>query len=232
MRIPIIEDLTAGPIPVGSALLVEYDPTSQWYATSFTIAAEWLKAGGKVRYGIAAQPPDQMRSQLNRVGLGTEQLEANEQLQLYDFYTPTLGQKSKEKYAPPTLKVADLSIWWTKAQLSGPPVPNLLRMLDDLSVFERFNDEKSWVEFALTRMIPTTFVLKEHAIRGIMKGVHSDWAYKRLEAASAGVIDLKLDETGEEPRNLIRIRSIRNVGFDARWHPLKIGENFEVTLEK
>ena len=42
----------------------------------------------------------------------------------------------------------------------------------------------------------------------------------------------KLDETTDPPRNLIRIRSMRNVGFDGRWHQLKVKEKFEVTLEK
>ncbi len=231
-RIPLIEDLTTDPIPAGYNLLAEYDPTSLWYTVSFSIAAEWLKQGGRVRYGIAAQPPDKMRFHLKRLRLEAEELERTGQLELYDFFTATLGQKSREKLAPPTLKVADLSIWWTRAQLAGPSVPNLLRMLDDLSVLERFNDEKSWVEFALTRMFPTAFFLKEYSLRGVMKGVHSDRAYNRLEAANDGVIDFRLDESGEKPRNLMRIRSLRDIGFDGRWHELKIGKNFEVTLEK
>jgi KaiC/GvpD/RAD55 family RecA-like ATPase len=36
-----------------------------------------------------------------------------------------------------------------------------------------------------------------------------------LEAAADGVIDIKLDETSEEARSMMRIRSIRNVGFDS-----------------
>jgi len=31
---------------------------------------------------------------------------------------------------------------------------------------------------------------------------------------------------------LMRIRNMRNAHFDREWHELKIGENFEVTLEK
>jgi hypothetical protein len=52
------------------------------------------------------------------------------------------------------------------------------------------------------------------------------------EAAYDGIIDFKLDESVDPPKNLIRLRSIRNTGFDGRWHALKIGENFEVTLAK
>lgn len=63
-------------------------------------------------------------------------------------------------------------------------------------------------------------------------GYHSDWVYKAVEAAVDGIIDFKLDDSGEEPQNLMRIRSMRNVGYDGKWHGLKVGENLEVTLEK
>jgi hypothetical protein len=53
-----------------------------------------------------------------------------------------------------------------------------------------------------------------------------------MEAASEGIIDFKLDEATDPPMNLMRIRSLRDVGFDGRWHQLKIGTNLEVTLEK
>ena len=42
----------------------------------------------------------------------------------------------------------------------------------------------------------------------------------------------KVEEEGQSTRDLIRIRSMRNVHFDREWHELKIGHNFEITLEK
>ncbi len=53
----------------------------------------------------------------------------------------------------------------------------------------------------------------------LIRGVHSEWLYRTLEAAHDGIIDFRLDEAGEETRNLIRVRSMQNVGFDSRWHP-------------
>jgi KaiC/GvpD/RAD55 family RecA-like ATPase len=53
-----------------------------------------------------------------------------------------------------------------------------------------------------------------------------------LEAAVDCVVDLKLEEAGDETSNLIRVRNMRSVGFDSRWHRLKIGGNLEITLEK
>ncbi len=68
-------------------------------------------------------------------------------------------------------------------------------------------------------------------VRGLMDGVHSDWAYKQLESAHDGIIDFKFDKTSDPPRNQMRIRTMRNVPFDGNWHQLKTSENFEVKLE-
>jgi KaiC/GvpD/RAD55 family RecA-like ATPase len=159
------------------------------------------------------------------------ELERLDRLRIHDYYTFTLGKKSQEKLAS-SLKVADMSIEFAKTQMTGPPIPHVVRAADNLSVFARFNDEKSWIEFFLTRGLPTASLTKSTGISGIIRGLHSDSVYKQLEDAHDGIIDLKLDETGEVVRNLIRIRKMQDVGFDSRWHPLKIDENFEVTLEK
>ena len=94
------------------------------------------------------------------------------------------------------------------------------------------NDEKTLVDYLLTRGFPSFKSRKITTIRGIIGGLHSDWFRKSVEAASDGIIDFKLDEATDPPRNLMRVRNMRNVGFDGRWHSLKIDENFEVTLEK
>ncbi len=132
------------------------------------------------------------------------------------------------------MKAADLSIWVAKDFMRAPPTPpESLVIADSLSMYDRFNDEKAWVEFMLTRVIPSRKSLKQTAIRGLIKGIHSDWAYKQLEAAADGVIDFRLEETSKgETLDLMRIRSLRNVAFTSGWHCLKFGENFEVTLEK
>jgi KaiC/GvpD/RAD55 family RecA-like ATPase len=241
MHVPLVEDLLKAPLVPGASLLVEYDPTSSWYRASLTIAAGWLKAGGVVSYHVAAQPPENIRSQLSQLGLNVKQLETDDKLRVFDWYTATLGRKSHEKYAFYSLKAADLSVLFAKYMMateqgidSTPPAPSpdWLRILDDASCLARFNEEKSWIEFVRTRMIPIASLWKSTGIVGLIKGIHSDSAYKNLEAASDGVIDVKLDETTEEPRSMMRIRSMRNVGFDARWHQLMTGENSEVTIEK
>ena len=243
-RLPLIEDLTKEPIPRGSNILVEFDPASQWYNASFTIAAGWIRSGGVASYNVYDHRPEDVRLQLKRLGLDVEALETEEKLRILDWYTIQLGQKSTEKYATPTasLKVADLSILWSRAMIptGSSPFPgtqyrlgpDVLRIGDDESVLLRFNDEKSFIDFWRTREIPVAAARKSTQIVGAVKGVYSEYVYKSLEASVDGIIDFKLEEEGKSTRDLIRIRSMRNVHFDREWHELKIGDNFEVTLEK
>ncbi len=143
-----------------------------------------------------------------------------------------MGQKSKERFAVESLKVADLSIYIGREAMADSPAPEFLIIADNISVLDRFNAERNWIEMYLTRPIPMSKVRQITNLNGIIEGIHSDWAYKQLEAAVDGIINFKLDETTDSAQNLIRIRNMRNIGFDGRWHRLKTGENFEVTLEK
>lgn len=231
-RIPLIEELTTEPVPPGSNLMVQYDAGSYWFNASVTIAAGWLKTGGRCMYLDASQPPDNLRSQLARLGLNVGELEKEDRLDIEDIYTATLGQTSKERNAWPTLKASDLSIMFAKYMNRAPVDPLLLRIADDHSVFARFNGDKAWVELMLSRHIPIGPKIKSTAVIGYLSGVHSDWLYKQLGAAYDSIIDFKLDESQDPPRNLIRMRSMRNVRFDGKWHQLALADNFEVSMEK
>ena len=237
MRLALIEDLLTEPLPAGSNFLVEYDAASQWYRASLNIAREWLRVGGEVGYNVAAQFPDNLRSQLRKLGLNVEEFEAGGKLEIWDWYTATLGQKSKEKFVgASTLKAADLSIDIGRDELkpamAGETYADYLRIWDNCSVMARFNDDKAWVEFLVTRVFPSAFHSKSTLIVGVIRKIHSEWVYRQLEDAADGVIDFKIDEIGEETRDVLRIRSMRSVPFDRKWHRLKIGENLEVSLEK
>lgn len=236
-RIPLIEDLTQGSVPLGSNLLIEFDPASQWYNSCITMAAGWVKDGGSVGYNGFIQHPDKVRMQLSRIGMNVDDLERNDRLRVYDWYTPTLGRKSKEKYGIDSLKVADQSIEFRLSEddLNNPEEPEWpesLRIVDNFSTLARFNDEKSWIEFMLTRVFPIGSVKKSTLIFGIMKGVHSEWAYRQLEGSADGIIEFRLDEVGGKARDIVQIKTMRNVHFNRELHELNVGENFEVTLKR
>lgn len=151
-RIPLVDDLIAGTIPPGSNILVEFDSGSQWYNASLTMGAGWLKSGGFLDYNVTAQPAANVRSKLKRLGLDVDLLEKEGKFELTDWYTATLGKKSSEGSAFDSLKVADLSINISKfGELSESARSAWLGIRDNSSTLARFNDEKAWVEFEVTR---------------------------------------------------------------------------------
>jgi len=231
-KIPLIEDLTLGSVPDGSNLLVEFDSTSQWYNASISIGAGWIETGGKLAYNAAAQPPERVRARFSAIYAKPEVLERTGRLRIFDWYTATLGRKSKEPMALDSLRIADLSIQFSRQQIPGPPIPEFLGVTDNASVLARFNDEKAWIEFALTRAIPSSYTRRSTSIDGILNGVHSEWAYRQLEAGYDGVIDFRLEEDGKQTRDLMRIRSMRDLKHDRGWHELQIGENLEISISK
>jgi KaiC/GvpD/RAD55 family RecA-like ATPase len=226
---PIIEELAKDPIPPGSNILVEFDPASQWFNASLTIAAGWMKDGGSVSYIAQSQSPDDIRSQLRRLGVAVDTLQKEDRLWITDFYTISIGQKSKEKFTPDSLKVNDLSIWIAREAMVDSAAPEFLVISDNGSILDRFNDEKNWVELYLTRPIPMAKSREITQLMVFMGGVHSNWAYKQLEAAMDGIVDFKVEEAHEPARDLVRMRSMRKARFDRKWHELSVGENCEIS---
>lgn len=230
-RIPIIEELTTEPIPAGSTVLVEFTGASQWHNAALTITKGWIMSGGKVSYSAFTEPPGTLRSQLQAIGLEVEEVERGDKLRIHDFYSATLGQTSKEKYAHDSLKIHDLSIEFSRLTMRESPQPEWLRVVDnEPSTLVRFNDERAVVEFLLTRHFPSHGLRKSTAVFGLLRGVHSPSMYEQLEAASEGIIDFKLDESTDPAQDLFRIRNMRSVQFDGRWHRLTRAKNSEITL--
>jgi len=218
-------------MPPGSNLLIEFEPTSQWYNSSFTMAAGWIKQGGDVGYNGFGQPSDRIRTQLIALGLNVDELEKDDQLQILDWYTPTLGRKSEDGID--SLRVADLSIEFRITDDPNEPSEwaETLRIADNFSTLARFNDEKSWIEFMLTRVFPLAPATKSTLVFGIMKGVHSEWAYRQLEGSADGVVEFKLQDIGMETRDVVQIRSMRNVHYSREVTELRMDENFLVQLK-
>jgi KaiC/GvpD/RAD55 family RecA-like ATPase len=228
----LIGDLISEPLPAGSVVLVEYDPTAQWYAASLIIAAGWLQSGGKIAYTAGTTPPDAVRVHLRRLRVNVEELERNDRLRIWDWYSRVMGRSSTEKYSVDSLKAADLSIRMLKDMKRVPPVPEVLRISENFSLLDRYNEEKSWVDFALSRLIPWASLSQSTWIFGVISEIHSNWAYRNLESAVDCVVDFQLVEEKGEAATRIRVRSARNLPFNAHWHRLKISENLGITIER
>ena len=136
-----------------------------------------------------------------------------------------------------SLKVADLSLQWlkeTKGKLSpdviGEDPPGTLIVAESISPLLRFNDEKAYLEWVENRLDPGLRRSKYITLQGIVRGIHSEVFYKRMENAADGVIEVRVLERDEQAKNLLRIRGLKGKRYDARWHAIEIKPNGEALI--
>ena len=137
-----------------------------------------------------------------------------------------------------SLKVADLSVQWLKDMKQGfEPSgvfetwpPGSLTVAESMSPALRFNEEKPYLEWRISRDNPNLRKARRISLAGVVRGVHTESFYKQLESDVDGVIDLRVMERNEEWKNFLCIRSLKGQLHDARWHEIQIKRNGEATF--
>jgi len=249
--VPLLDKLIPDGIEAGTVFNVEYDPDSQWLAVATTIGARYLQAGGRVGFVSVMRPPEAVKKNLAKLGIDVAAAIAERRLNVDDWYTATLtggriAEQEKAALIEPieggnrlrSIKVADLSVEWLRLSKQGPlPFdvietwpPGGLTIFDSVTEVTRFNEENSYLEYAITRGFTNERKAKRIRIGGAARGVQEESFYKRLEGASDGIIDLRVMERDDEAKNFLRVRTLRGQPHDARWHEIGIKPNGEAIL--
>jgi KaiC/GvpD/RAD55 family RecA-like ATPase len=252
VTVPLLAPLIPGGIRPGTMLLVEFDPESQWFSVATTIAARFYETKHHVGYLAMGRPPEEVKRSLTGLGVNVSDGEKTGLLAIEDWYSASLSggrveHAGKDRLFESTesglrvlsLKVADLSVEWLKSSRSAPhPVYDIvdfwpagsLIIVESFSSILRFNEEKAFVEWIESRVNPAERKRQSITIQGFVRGIHSDQLYKLMENASDGVIDIRVQERGEETKNVLRVRSLKGQPHDTKWHEIVIESNGEVTL--
>jgi KaiC/GvpD/RAD55 family RecA-like ATPase len=249
VSIPLLAELIPAGIKPGSIFAVQYDPESQWFALATTIAAKYLQSGGHVGYVAQARPREAAREELEALGIDVSATMKNGRLTIDDWYSATLtsgrlGHASDQaSFFEPiegglrarSLKIADLSIEWQSAMKDESPQasydkaqawpPGSLAICESESEVLRFNEENAFVEWKLGRNIPYDRKERRISLFGLVRGIHSESFYKRIESGVDGVIDCRLLEQQGESKSFLRIRSLKGQPYDGRWHAIVIKPN-------
>lgn len=250
--IPLLDKLIPDGIEAGTVFNVEFDPDSQWLAVATTIGARYLQTGGRVGYVSAMRPPEAVKKDLAKLDIDVSAAIAERRLNVDDWYTATLTggrittEQEKTGLLEPidggtrvrSIKVADLSVEWLRLSKEGPRPfdvietwpPGALTIFDSLTEVTRFNEENSYLEYAITRGWTNERKAKRIRIGGVARGVQAESFYKRLEGASDGIIDLRVMERDDEAKNFLRVRSLKGQPHDARWHEIELKPNGETML--
>lgn len=249
--IPLLVDLVPGGIKAGTIFEVEYDPSSQWFSVATTIAARYLQAGGRVGYAASRRPED-VKHDLASLGVDVPATQKDGRLLVDDWYSATLTGGRLESASAQTgifepieggirvrsLKVADLSVEWLKWSKHGFEAydvaetwpPGALAIGESVSEMLRFNEENAFAEWVLSRTNPNDRRAKRIGLYGLIRGIHSESFYRRMENAADGVIELRVMERGEKIMSFLRITSLKGQPHNSSWHQIEIKPNGEAIL--
>lgn len=248
--LPLIAKLIPGGIRLGTVLLVEFDADSEWFAVAATILVGWVKNGSRAIWYAEASPREEVRNHLAALGLNVVDSESARMLLVEDWYSATLGleptvagvvvEQVQGEGGPydrmRSMRVADWSLWSLKglkeASRDGDDDwgPGVLEVADSISPAMRFNEEKPYLEWHENR---TRELYRRHrhiGLFGVVRGLHSDQFYKRMEIATDGVIDIRVMEDEGVVKNLLRVRSLKGQPHDTRWHEVQIKPNGEAVI--
>ncbi len=251
--VPLLAQLIPGGVRPGTAFVVEFDPDSQWPAVAASMTAKTLMNNGIIRYAALARPVDDAERDLSSLGIDVPKAFKEGRLRIDDFYTATLtgGRLPSGSPIEPyeyglrrSLSVADFSIMQSKVdkELSAgrpaphgpkefnPIQPGWLLVADSFSVLLRFNEEKPLLEWLETREHRGMRRDKRINLEAFVRGLHSEAFYKRVEAASDGVIDIRVLEQDGVPKNLLRLRTLKGQPHDNHWHEIEIKSSGEAVL--
>lgn len=245
-NIPLLGRLIPDGIRPGTVLVAEFEPDSQWLAIATTITARSLDSHRHALYAVFTRPPELIKQDLSRLGVDVAVAQSSKRLIIDDWYSATLTggrlggvealESTEDGARIRSLKVADLSVQWSK----GPRVPawdtnktwpsGWLLLADSFSVLARFNEEKPILEWLETREIPATRNTGRIDLQGFVRGIHSDSFYRRLEAASDGIIDVRVMDSEGKARNFLRVRSLKGQPHETSWHEVEIKSNGEAVM--
>ncbi|MDV3293253.1 MAG: tetratricopeptide repeat protein [Nitrososphaerales archaeon] len=240
--LPLFERILPSGFDYGANYIVEFEPQSLWFDTSFAMVASALRSGIKTDYHTFTRMPSDVKAALERLGVDVRRFETDDSFRIWDSYSvqTRIGEALKVGSASPRERVDIRSIKiedWDKGTLDelSTDVPQTekrrLHIDDNTSVLLQYNDPMRVAEHFRTLTIPYARRLELAAIHSLLVGVYPDAFYRQFESFCDGVIDFRSVEEGGEMRHYMRARVMRGKDFDSRWWNLKLLPSGEVTAE-
>lgn len=245
LNIPLIAPLIPDGLKPGTMLLMEFDPEAKWFALARTIVARWVQSRFRALYATTTSPREDIVDAFAELGLNVQESEEAGLLRIDDYYSATLSsdqraavQVVEDRYIRMgSLKIADMSVDWLK-QIKGETLlakwasdqTGVLAVAESFSPLLRFNEEKPFLEWMEARNLPLNRRMRRVNIVGMLRRLHSESFYTRLENAFDGILELRVMERGEEVKNLLRVRSLKEQPHDSRWHEVQVDSKASATL--
>jgi hypothetical protein len=220
-------------------VLVEFDPQTLWYETSFTMAAHALKAGVRTEYHTFTHLPAEIDRILERHGIDTRKLGVRGLFEIMDSYTVTTGlgmaarNQSKDWWIPSStvnMRAWDAAIDESVARVRKGDYKGSggLHIDDNTSVLLEHNPESEVIAHWRKKIIPHTREGEITYVNAIMRGVGTDTFVKQFESLADAIIDFKSEEVSGQVEHAARARMIRGKDYNSEWRRLGVTGTGEV----
>ncbi|HZW84807.1 MAG TPA: hypothetical protein VFE91_02760, partial [Nitrososphaerales archaeon] len=188
-------------------VLVEFDPQSLWYETSFTVAAQALKSGVRTEYHTFTHLPAEIDRSLERIGIDTRKLGKRGLLEIMDSYTVTTGLGRDARSQPEawwivsptlTMRAWDAAIGESIARVRRGDYKGSggLHIDDNTSVLLEHNSESEVISHWRKKIIPHTREGKITYVNALMRGVGSESFVQQFESLADAIVDFRSEEIG------------------------------------
>ena len=211
--------LVKGVIPSSSLLLV--GPTGVG-KTIFCkhFLYNGLKIDEPIIYVTTSETPEEIESSMKTFGLDISPYKEKNMVRIVDGCSWKIGRSSSSKYAVDSQQnyLTAISIKIKKAQQD---YNNIRFVFDSVSELTALCDPDSVLNFL--QVLTTKIRLAGgKAIFTVATGAHDKNFMNLLRLTFDGILEMKLDETGNEIKKLLRIFSLKGIGHKTSWTPFEI----------
>jgi KaiC/GvpD/RAD55 family RecA-like ATPase len=216
---PGANTLVKGVLPSSSLLLI--GPTGAGktiFCKHFLFSG--LLTGEPCIYVATNETPEEIESSMKIFGMNITPFKEKNMMRIVDGCSWKLGKKSSSEYAVDAQQnfLTAISIKIKKAQQD---LKNIRFVFDSVSELTALTNPDSVLTF-LQGLTPRIRLQGGKAIFIVAAGAHNDHFMNLLRLTFDGIIEMKLDETNNEIKRLLRVFSLKGVRHKTNWVPFEI----------
>jgi non-specific serine/threonine protein kinase len=179
-----------------------------------------LLIGEPCVYVTTSETPKEIESSMKNFGMNIESFKEKNLVRIVDGCSWKSGKKTSSEYAVDAQQnyLTAISIKIKKAQ-QGLTKPRFV--FDSVSEMTALSDPDSVLNFL---QVLTTRIRLEggKAIFVVAAGAHDEHFLNLLRLTFDGILEMRLDETNEELKRLLRVFSLKGVRHKTNWIPFEI----------
>ena len=185
--------------------------------------------GLRCLYITLVKSPDDVRTNLQLLGIKTRREERGKRLVFVDGFNWLVGESQEGYHIDNLGNLTELSIQIASAACDV--AESAFVIFDSVSPLSVYNPENAVVKF-LQILLARIKDWRGIGLLVVQQGVHSQEFCNTLGYLVDGTLEMKIEEESGEITRYFRIQSLKSMAHDTRWVPFNIEANRNFKLKK